>query len=104
VRVVGWAAVSYSFSAPAATRGSLKSDLAAAGEAAVTSATDATVAVTDHVDKIREAVEILASAVGRDVDGVAVHVNGHANPDHAPREGWADEMITVSIRALPPNE
>lgn len=31
---------------------------------------------------------------GRDV---TVTMNGHANPDHAPREGWVNDSITVTV-------
>lgn len=48
-----------------------------------------------------EAAKKLAEAVGRPGDDVRITLSGHANPDHAPRPGWAEEMITVSVSARP---
>jgi hypothetical protein len=47
------------------------------------------------------AAQALAKVVGRDGDTVHVSISGHANPDHAPRDGWANEMISVTVSANP---
>lgn len=60
--------------------------------------------VKDHVAAIHTAVEHLAGVVGRPEDPLYVSISGHANPDHAPADGWADETITVSISARPAKE
>lgn len=43
----------------------------------------------------------LATVIGRPHDQVSVSLSGHANTDHAPHPGWADECITISISARP---
>lgn len=41
---------------------------------------------------------ILVSAVGWAAKcRFHVVMSGHANPDHAPRDGWANDMINVSV-------
>lgn len=49
-----------------------------------------------------EAAALLARACGRPGDQVYVSLSGHANLDHAPAAGWADELITVTVSAAPP--
>jgi len=46
-----------------------------------------------------EAAKALAGVVGREGDAVIVNISGHANPGHGPREGWANETITVRVTA-----
>lgn len=48
-----------------------------------------------------EAAKALAEVVGRVDDLVYINLTGHANPDHAPRDGWADETITITVSAAP---
>lgn len=48
-----------------------------------------------------DAAKALARVVGRDGDEVIVTMSGHANPGHGPREGWANEMISVTVSARP---
>lgn len=45
-----------------------------------------------------------ASVTGRHTDEVTVTISGHANPGHAPAEGWANEMtqVTVSVTNVEP--
>ena len=56
----------------------------------------------DQFDAAAEAVSALIA--GGTVGGpeVRFHVvmSGHANPDHAPRSGWANDMINISISQL----
>lgn len=47
------------------------------------------------------AIDELADAIGQPDDDIFVSVTGHANPGHAPRDGWADEFITISVAARP---
>jgi hypothetical protein len=56
---------------------------------------------SDQFEAAVDAARALAKAVGRPEDEVYVTLSGHANPEHGPRPGWADEMITVSISARP---
>lgn len=53
--------------------------------------------VGEHLVAIREAVEAIACVLGRPGDKISVTISGHANPDHAPAEGWANEMINISM-------
>ncbi len=71
-----------------------------------TSPDDVGASYRDHLAAAIEAASILASAVGRDDDQITVNLSGHANPDHAPCRGWADEFIQISVsaRPLPDNE
>lgn len=48
------------------------------------------------------AARALLDVVGRPEDEVSVSLSGHANPDHGPRDGWANETITITVRAHPP--
>jgi hypothetical protein len=54
-----------------------------------------------QLDAATEAARALAQVVGRPDDLVQVSLTGHANPSHAPRQGWADEMVTVTVSARP---
>lgn len=95
--------MSYSFTIPATSWDRLDSDLTKAGEGAPTQSTDpdAERAVADHVAAIKTAVIALAAVVGRHEDALEIVVNGHANPDHRPRDGFGDEVVTVTVRAHP---
>ena len=56
--------------------------------------------VAEQVKAASEAaVQIIQSGcVGQDDDcRLVVSASGHANPNHAPRDGWANDMITVRI-------
>lgn len=46
---------------------------------------------------------IASGALGNPGDGrlFIVSLNGHANPDHEPVPGWANDAITVSVRSEP---
>ena len=58
-------------------------------------------AAGDQTAAARKAVRLLAAAVGRPGDQVSVAMSGHANPGHAPHDGWGDEFITITVRAIP---
>lgn len=52
-------------------------------------------------EQVRAAIEAavgVAPAVGG--DKVTVTIAGHANPNHEPREGWANDEVTVTVRQL----
>jgi hypothetical protein len=51
-----------------------------------------------HLTAVADVVGHLAAVVGTDEDFVDIHISGHANPNHQPAEGWADEFITVTVR------
>lgn len=59
-------------------------------------------AMDDHVDAALEAIPALAETVGRPEDHVMISVAGHANPGHAPVEGWSDDTLTISISVAAP--
>jgi hypothetical protein len=40
---------------------------------------------------------IVSGAVGNGDKVYYVNLSGHANPNHEPKEGWANDMITVSV-------
>lgn len=47
---------------------------------------------------IESAVSIIASgAVGNDEKDFTVSISGHANENHEPASGWANDTITVSV-------
>lgn len=56
--------------------------------------------VQAHLDAVAETVARLATAVGRDEDTIAVSISGHANPGHAPTEGYAEECVTISLSVV----
>lgn len=56
---------------------------------------------TEQIDVAIAAAKLLAGAVGRPGDEVFVSISGHANPGHAPKEGWSNETVTVSVTAKP---
>lgn len=58
-------------------------------------------AQTEQASRAYEAAALLAQQVGRPEDQVVVTMSGHANPGHAPRDGWSDETITVTVSARP---
>jgi hypothetical protein len=41
---------------------------------------------------------IASGTVGDQSKQFYVSMSGHSNPNHEPREGWANDMITISIR------
>lgn len=53
----------------------------------------------EHLTVLRDTLDELAAVVGRQSKW-RVTVSGHANPDHAPVEGWGDEFISLRIEAL----
>lgn len=55
-----------------------------------------------QADVAKAAVLALVSGVARDVDEVAINASGHYNADKTPAPGWADCMITVSVRQVVP--
>jgi hypothetical protein len=62
-----------------------------------------TTEVTDHLTAAKQAIATLAAAIGRPDDELVVTISGHANPDHAPRDGWADEFISISVSVRRPD-
>jgi hypothetical protein len=53
--------------------------------------------VRTHLAAVAAAASELASAIGLDSDELSVSVSGHANPGHGPKDGYADEWVTVSV-------
>jgi len=60
-----------------------------------------TAAYNEQLAAAIEAAKTLAAAVGRPDDHVHLHLSGHANPEHAPYEGWSDETITITVSMRP---
>lgn len=48
-----------------------------------------------------DAAKLLAAAIGRPEDEILVGISGHANPDHAPAEGYSHEFVTLTVSAKP---
>lgn len=90
--------MSYSFNA-SGPRSSVVDELREKGRAAIAAVhdPDAGEAAQEHVRAAADAVAQLLEVVGRADDTVSVNVAGHANPDHAPREGWSNETLSISI-------
>jgi len=71
---------------------------------APTYAADVEMEQRDQYEAAQLAAQLLAKHVGRLDDEIVVSESGHANPGHAPRQGWANETITVSVSARPKAE
>jgi hypothetical protein len=56
---------------------------------------DALDEMVQQMSAATEAAVILAKTTG--VRQVNVHLSGHANPGHEPREGYGDDSVTVSV-------
>lgn len=55
----------------------------------------------DQFQAALKALVALAAAIGRPEDKIHISMSGHANPDHAPVDGWGPEFITVTVTAAP---
>lgn len=91
--------MSYSFNA-SGVRADVGDELREKGRAAAIAAVhdpEAEQAALEHVGAALDAVANLLEVVGRADDTVSVNVAGHANPDHAPRDGWSNEALSISI-------
>ena len=74
----------------------------AAGDAflAINSDTDAAKrAMRDQILQAADCAQHLVPVVGG--PPVRVTANGHANPDHKPRSGWADDSVTITVSQAP---
>lgn len=58
---------------------------------------------TDQVDAALIAARALfnSGAVGSPDRRYTVRLMGHANPGHAPRPGWTNDCVTVTLEQLP---
>lgn len=73
-------------------------DAAARYDLSGNDAPDETRQVLDGVAKLAaDAAEVAHIQPG---DTVAISISGHANPGHAPREGWANNTVTVSVTTI----
>lgn len=95
--------MSYSLSVPATPRsqvgdavhdavGKHLDDITASGNVAQPVAE-----VTDHLEAIALAVQVLSEAIGRPDDPISVTISGHANEGHAPAAGWSNEAMSISL-------
>jgi hypothetical protein len=57
----------------------------------------------NHLRVVAEVVPALVAAVGTDDDHVHISISGHANVDHKPADGWADEFVTVTVGVVHPS-
>jgi hypothetical protein len=55
----------------------------------------------DHKDAIQKAVTELLKVVGVPEDQVMINISGHANPGHVSLDGFADELIQISVYTSP---
>lgn len=94
------ATVSYSLTVTAA-RGDLKQALGDEVARIEQQSTEAADERTDHLTAALVVLDRMLEAVGRPEDDVIVSIIGHANPDHAPAEDWANEQLTISVTARP---
>ena len=53
----------------------------------------------DHLTAALTVLDRILEAVGRPEDDVSVTIAGHANPGHAPREGWSGDQLTIIVMA-----
>lgn len=63
---------------------------------------DADKATHDQVKAAQKAVAALIKAVGPKDSLYYVNMSGHANPNHEPVPGWANETITITVSVSPP--
>lgn len=75
-------------------RDSVYSELEAACEANV-AANGGTDEVVEQMQAATAAAADLAASVGG--SKINVSLSGHANPDHAPTSGYANDQVTVSV-------
>lgn len=99
--------MSYSLSIPATPRADVADRLLAEAmrymaEQVEPSEWQPTDEVRHHLVAAVAAVAPLATSIGRDEDSLLVTISGHANPDHAPTEGYSDECVTVSVSVAKP--
>ncbi len=75
--------------------GSAADELVALREAALSQNSEC----GDQFDAAKDAAYMLVSSgvVGTPDKKYHITMTGHANPDHEPRSGWANDMITISI-------
>jgi len=82
------------------TGASMGSNVGTAIDEAVAAAGTQTEGSEEQIAAAREAALALLTAVARPEDSVQITLSGHSNPDKAPRAGWADQMVTVSVRQV----
>lgn len=75
--------------------------IGAAIDEAIARAGDQVAGSDDQIRAARAAAINLADAVARPGDVVRITMSGHSNPDRAPRPGWADQTVTVSVVQIP---
>lgn len=58
----------------------------------------------DVLEAVKKAAEIAVMLVGSGTVGspdnrhdFAISMSGHANPDHEPAQGWANDFVSVSV-------
>jgi len=90
--------VSWSVSVAPVPRGEFESAVDAAAEDWSNMNQHAEAEAKEQVDKAVELVKALADAVSDTVDRkIGATLSGHANPGHEPRDGYADDSITVNV-------
>jgi hypothetical protein len=89
------ATMSWTLSVTKTTRATLQGDLE---KATVSGNDEAPDERNEQVESAKRAALYIARS-GALGDGVAFNVNlgGHANPEHKPRDGWANDYVSVSV-------
>lgn len=76
-------------------------DIEAAIDAAIANAGNQVEGSADQIEAARAAAVRISAAVTRPGDAVRISMSGHSNPDRAPRPGWSDQMVTVTVVQIP---
>ena len=63
-----------------------------------------TPAQAEIVTAAEECVHKLAAVLGLPTDHVSVSISGHANPGHAPKPGWGDEFVSITVNVKAPEQ
>ncbi len=93
--------MSFSLSVTAA-RPEVAAAVADAGQRYDLTGNDAPTETRELIDAAPAIAQTAADLLGRPEDTVTVSVSGHANLGHARREGWSNDMITVSVSVVTP--
>lgn len=60
--------------------------------------------IKDQLNDAISAAVIMAKSVGQPEDHIAITINGHANPAHRPKEGYANESLQITIQWFDPTD
>lgn len=67
----------------------------------VTNGTDSTEHLEQYLDALHVVDEFINyGSVGKPLGSYSVTITGHANHNHEPREGWANDFININIQQV----